>query len=159
MKHCKEQPRSLQGLPGNETGFQPIYHGTHYACFKAEGTINTGIRVNLQFEQFNSEQVNTCTSQGPLSPDNFFHCHLSSFWQLVEMQDVEMQCLACIGTNHQDALLINFRFIKARKKDLQDEFALPLISFRKIKTCDKLSFIPYSPAFFCVLAVGFHFDV
>lgn len=42
MKGCKEQLRNLQDLPGNEAGFQPIYHGTYYAWFKAEGTINTG---------------------------------------------------------------------------------------------------------------------
>lgn len=28
-KSYKEQRRKLQNLPGNETGFQPIYHGTH----------------------------------------------------------------------------------------------------------------------------------
>ena len=42
MKGCKAQLRNLQGLPGDETGFEPIYHGTHSACFKGEGTINTG---------------------------------------------------------------------------------------------------------------------
>lgn len=116
-KNRKEPGKNLQDLPGNKTGFPQIYLGTHYAPFIHSGgeSESASLSISMQSKEICASQWGHCL----LTISFIVVCHLPGSCGNVGCRGVVLSLCRAL---HQ-GLLINLRFIKPRKRDLQDQLA------------------------------------